>query len=266
MPTRQKLLESLTRFELTTEQVTGVANEDQRPKRGIAARPDKIVQNPYLLFEQDKGDDDSEPIGLETIDQGMWPEGDAALFRSDEAVTHNDERRVRAIACAVLREAADSGDTLLPFETFMRRLHDRFSDKRRCLADREAFWSGQERTFHSGILWLKEQNYPDSWCIDSADAVPSSSSPSPDDELFEDLGADAPSDYDTPPTIKLVALKSVRRQEVEVARIFDGVRKIDDLPSAMPNWRALLTVPPDEGGFGKPQSQREIDAIDEKEK
>ena len=110
MVTRQRLLETLTRFELTTDQVTGVANQDQRAKRGIAARSDRIVDNPYLLYEQDKGDEDSEPIGLETIDHGMWPEGDAALFRSEEAIAHNDQRRVRATSCAVLREAADAGD------------------------------------------------------------------------------------------------------------------------------------------------------------
>ena len=74
----------------------------------------------------------------------------------------NDHRRVRATAVAVLRQAAVAGDTLLPFETFMRRLHDLFPDKRRCLADREAFWSGEDRPFYDAILWMKEEPYPDS--------------------------------------------------------------------------------------------------------
>ena len=265
MATRRRLLETLSRFELTTEQVTGVANEDQRDHRGIAARPDRIVQNPYLLYEQDKGTHDSESIGLETIDHGMWPEGDAALFRSEEAIAHNDQRRVRATACAVLREAADAGDTLLPFDTFMRRVHDRFPDKRRCLADREVFWSGEEREFHNKILWFSEQTYPNSWRIDVPETGKQSFSPLLDDDLVEDLGTDDGHDDGSTPTLKLIALKSVRRQEVEVARIFDGIRKIDDLPSAMPDWRRLLTVPTEDGGFGEPQSQREIDAIDEKE-
>jgi len=69
---------------------------------------------------------------------------------------------VRATAVAVLRQAAVAGDTLLPFETFMRRLHDLFPDKRRCLADREAFWSGEDRPFYDAILWMKEEPYPDS--------------------------------------------------------------------------------------------------------
>ncbi|MCK5749088.1 MAG: AAA family ATPase, partial [Oricola sp.] len=254
---------TLVSFELTTDQVTGVANEDERDARGIAARPEKIVENPYLLFEQDKGADDSEPIGLETIDQGMWPEGDAALFRSGEAIAHNDPRRVRATAVAVLREAADGGDTLLPFETFMRRLHDRFPDKRRCLADREAFWSGEERTFHDAILWLKEEPYPASWRIDDATSGTQNALAEEEDDLAEDLGADSSEDDDAP-TIKLVALKSVRRQEVEIAKIFDGVRPLEDLPPERPNWHALLTGKATQGGFGAPKTQREIDAIDEK--
>jgi hypothetical protein len=107
MPTRHRLLDMLVRFELTTDQVNGVANEDERGARGIAARPEKIIENPYVLFEQDKGDDNSEPIGLETIDQGMWPEGDAALFRSAEAIVHNDLSRTPPVAQWGLRWTDD---------------------------------------------------------------------------------------------------------------------------------------------------------------
>jgi hypothetical protein len=143
MPLRHRLLDTLVRFELTTDQVEGVANEDQREKRGIVARPGRIIENPYVLCEQDRGAEFSEPIALETVDQGMWPEGDAALFRNAGVITHNDPRRIRATAHAVLRDAADAGDSLLPFETFMRRVHEYFPEKRRCLADREAFWGAK---------------------------------------------------------------------------------------------------------------------------
>ena len=264
MPTRHRLLETLAQFELTTDQVTGVANEDMRAKRGIAARPDRIIENPYLLFEQDKGDKHSEPIGIETIDQGMWPEGDAALFRSHESVVHNDHRRVRATGCAVLREAASNGDTLLPFDTFVRRLHEYFPDKRRCLADREAFWYGEERKFHNAILWLKEEEYPQSWLAEHIPAQDDSDSLDPDEDLIEDLGAGLPYEIGTTPTIKLVALKSVRRDEVEVAKVFDGIREVEYLELPMPDWRTLLTLPKEEGGFGEPKTAREVSAINEK--
>src|SRR6478752_98538 len=185
------------------------------------------------------------------------PEGDAALFRRNDAITHNDQRRVRATAVAVLRQAADSGDTLLLFETFMLRLHDRFPGKRQCLADREAFWSGEDRPFYDAILWFKEEPYPDSWRIDNSTDDKVVAATDVDDELAEDLGADE--NEDTTPIIKLIALKSVRRQEVEIAKVFEAVRKLDDLPS-LPDWRALLTDKNTEGGFGPPQTKRESEA------
>ena len=262
MPSRHKLLDMLVRFELTTDQITGVANEDLREKRGIAARADKIVENPYVLYEQDKGEEKSEPIGLETIDQGMWPEGDAALFRKEPPIAHDDQRRVRATACAVLRDAANAGDTLLPYETFMRQVHERFPDKRRCLADREVFWEGEDRKFHDAILWLKEEKYPDSWRI----SVPGSAmGPAPvvEDEFAEDLGAGT-DDEEIAPEIKLVALKSLRRQEVEISKVLEGLGKIDDLPVSPPDWHTLLTRSVEQGGFGAPTTTRETEAIDEK--
>jgi len=264
MPSRHNLLDTLVRFELTTDQVTGVANEDLRDKRGIAARADKIIENPYVLFEQDKGSEKSEPIGLETIDHGMWPEGDAALFRKGPPAAHDDRRRVRATACAVLRQAATDGDTLLPFKTFMRNVHEFFPDKRRCLADREVFWGGEDRKFHDAILWLKEETYPESWRVAEAKPNAAAAVGAVDDELVEDLGAGGPEEDEVAPEIRLVALKSVRRQEVEISKVLDGLGKIDDLPQPPPEWRALLTRSKEEGGFGKPQTPRESDAIEEK--
>lgn len=258
MPSRHNLLSTLVRYELSTDQVRGVANEDLREQRGIVATVPNIIQNPYLLFEQDRGDQYSEPIGLETIDQGMWPEGDAALFSSGQRLPHNDPRRIRATAYAVLREAATEGHTLLPFESFISRIHDYFPEKRRCLVDREAFWSGENRKFYDGILWLKEEPYPESWRLSSVAAETSAI----DDDLIEDLGA-ADDEADSAPTIKLAALKSIRRQEVEISKVVQNVAGLD-LPKTLPDWRLLLTQSSEAGGFGAPTTPRENDAIDEK--
>lgn len=262
LASRHKLLDLLVRFELSTDQVTGIANEDLREQRGVVASVSNIIDNPYLLYEQDRGATDSEPIDLEIIDQGMWPQGDAALFRTGQQTTHDDRRRVRATSHAVLREAANAGDTLLPFETFMRRIHDQFPDPRRCLVDREAFWYGEDRSFYEAILWLKEEPYPESWKVEGLESSFATREPE-DDELVEDLGAKSDDDVDTP-NIKLVALKSIRRQEVAIARVVEKVGAVDDLPSVLPDWQTLLTVPQSQGGFGRPNTPREVDAINEK--
>src|SRR5260370_39365059 len=98
----------------------------------------------------------------------------------------------------------------------MCHLHEHVPDKRRCLADREAFWFGEDRSFYEAILWFKEEPYPDSWRLDSDDVAPKTQDA--DDDLIEDHGAEDEKFTETP-TIKLVALKSVRRQEVEVAKV-----------------------------------------------
>jgi exodeoxyribonuclease V alpha subunit len=55
----------------------------------------------------------------------------------------------------------------------------------------------------------------------------------------------------------------VRRQEVEIAKVLEGIAKVD-LPQPAPDWRALLTRPKDKGGFGEPKTPRENEAIEEK--
>jgi hypothetical protein len=67
-----------------------------------------------------------------------------------------------------------------------------------------------------------------------------------DDDLLEDLGA-SPSDGDPAPEIRLVALKSLRRQEVEIVKVFDGIRKLNEIPDTPPDWKAMLTRCPEEG-------------------
>lgn len=51
---------------------------------------------------------------------------------------------------------------------------------------------------------------------------------------------------------------------MEVAKVFEGVRKLDDLAYSQPDWKALLTDKNTDGGFGPPETERESDAIDEK--
>lgn len=135
---RHDMLSLLTRFELSPAQVHRVANADSREAAGIAATDEQIVANPYLLSEMDQGDGESDVIALDTIDRGMRPEGEAARFVDrDSACSQDDARRVRGVAVAVLKDAAQQGDTLLPFGETMARIAGRFPERRACRPDRD---------------------------------------------------------------------------------------------------------------------------------
>lgn len=151
LKSKHELLATLVRFELDRDQVERVANPDLRLKCGILATEEDIVANPYVLSELDAGTVDSSPIGLETIDHGMAPEGDAALFKPVDTAEPDDRRRVRATAASVLEDAAQAGDTLLPLPVLLDRIAVRFPDRRACRPDRELV-AGQEE-FLRGVLW-----------------------------------------------------------------------------------------------------------------
>ncbi|MBX3358828.1 MAG: ATP-dependent RecD-like DNA helicase [Phycisphaeraceae bacterium] len=135
---RRNLLALLARFELSRAQVERIAKPDLRAACGIAGTEEQIVANAYLLCEQDQGDGESDLVGLETIDRGMRPEGDAAHFLAKEDVCGaDDRRRVRAAAVAVLQTAASDGDTLLPFAETIQRINALFPERRACRPDRD---------------------------------------------------------------------------------------------------------------------------------
>ena len=120
---KRDLLALLVRFELSPAQVARVANPDKRTDSGILASDEDLVANAYLLAEQDQGDGKSDVIALETIDRGMRPEGEAARFFDKDGICQQDDpRRVRGTAVAVLRAAAEQGDTLLPYAETLGRI------------------------------------------------------------------------------------------------------------------------------------------------
>lgn len=156
MPGRWALLSTLVRFELTPAQVQRIADPTARAETGIAATETELVENPYLICELDRGSSDTEVIGLETIDHGMLPNGDAALFVG-EPVESDDPRRVRAVVGAVLKEASAAGDTLLTLEGAFARVRERFPD-RPCRPDAEVF--GSDHSFHQQRLWIALDSDP----------------------------------------------------------------------------------------------------------
>lgn len=136
--TRKDLLVTLCLFDLTKEQVNRVANSSLRRKAGIRATDEEILENPYLLCEQDQGGEDSSPIQFEQIDHGMIPLPDLAKKWGDRVpIPHNDKRRVRALLVNILSAAAQEGDTLLSLQEAFTRVQNLLPEERVCHPDFE---------------------------------------------------------------------------------------------------------------------------------
>lgn len=153
IPSRHDLLKKLTRFELSLDQVKRIADTDGLWKYGISASEAEIVENPYRIAEEDLGAWNSDPVALETIDHGVLPFGDAALFPDDNEASPSDRRRVRAVANAELKLAAESGDTVLTVPDLLDRVANHFPERRKCECDREIF--ANDQSYHGARLWLK---------------------------------------------------------------------------------------------------------------
>ena len=130
------LLQLLMKFEISEKQVEKIINKDSRFKSGITFEAKDIVENPFLISENDKGltDDNGnllfERISLDAIDQAMVP-----LFYSPDKYQLDDDRRIRAIMIEALRSALDNGDTLLSVKEIMEKVRDRFHGERECKPD-----------------------------------------------------------------------------------------------------------------------------------
>jgi exodeoxyribonuclease V alpha subunit len=158
-PVRQELLSTLVRFELSLEQVKRISDPDERRIAGIDFDEAALIANPYLVAESDLGTTESIPVTLDSIDRGMMPSGDAALFiPPEQIVAHDDQRRVRATAVHVLRTAGDEGDTLLSLSDLLERIRARFPKQRACRPDRDLFVA--DAPFYQDRLWLQLDESP----------------------------------------------------------------------------------------------------------
>lgn len=150
LKTRHMLLEHLVRFELTEDQFLDLLSDTDRLRRGISASSAEIIENPYLLSEQDTGTDGSEAIAIETIDQGVRPEGAGRAFGDPWQMAQDDKRRVRAVSHAVLTLAAAEGHTFLPMATLIERVRRFFPQRRECRPDEEVMLGLDD--FHADVL------------------------------------------------------------------------------------------------------------------
>ena len=123
---RRALLKLLSRFALTPAQANRWFDPVKRGQ-GTAAEvsDEEILANPYRMSEVDLGDWNDSPISIGMIDRGLLPESTVAAKHPVPAPStigsRSDARRLRAAIVAILREAAENGDSLLSISETLHR-------------------------------------------------------------------------------------------------------------------------------------------------
>jgi hypothetical protein len=127
-PERRALLKLLARFNLRDSQAIRWYQPTEREKTGITLTDAQILANPYLVYEDDRLQED--PIAFEIVDRGVFP---PVAIRRDFPIPEPslvrealDDRRVRAVMLLTLEEAArDEGHTYLMANWVVQRIRDR---------------------------------------------------------------------------------------------------------------------------------------------
>lgn len=127
LPTeRRTLLQFIARFSLTEDQAKRWFVREERQRQGIDLEDRQILENPYVLYEQDRGRVD--PVAVGTVDRGVFPNRviEERFPGPDPpgSLEPIDPRRVRALASDVLGRAAGEGHSLLPQDWLVSRMRD----------------------------------------------------------------------------------------------------------------------------------------------
>lgn len=153
-PKTRELLSLLIRFDLKKEQVERYVDPRKRTDAGIEADEAAILENAYVLVEQDLGEEGSVPVGFESIDHGMLPDREKLKVLAEVPIARNDRRRVRALLTDTLRTAAKDGDTFLALYDALSRSADPLPESRQIDVDQDRFLD--EATWHSDSIVLPE--------------------------------------------------------------------------------------------------------------
>ena len=123
---RRKLLQLLSRFDLSPEQASLLYVSEERSRAGINLSDRQIVENPYTIFEGTRFIDD--PVSVWTVDRGVFPpEAIRSKFPLPEPSQLDsgiDARRIRALCVQTLENAAASGNTVLPQDRAVLTMRD----------------------------------------------------------------------------------------------------------------------------------------------
>jgi len=120
---RRRLLQLLSRFALGREQASRWFNPAQRAAvTDVRLEDTQILANPYLVAEHDLGEIGKPAVSIGVIDRGLLGDGVKDHGPTPPVDSTHDGRRTRAALVAVLRRAAEQGDSLLSVTEALERL------------------------------------------------------------------------------------------------------------------------------------------------
>ncbi len=129
---RKALFRLLSRFSLSIDQARVLFYENERIKRDIVCSDPDIIENPYIIFEQTRLKQDNLYVSVKKVDRAVFPVASVLekypLEAPSALTSDNDERRVRAIAVAVLENEAINGNTILPCNLMVDKIREMILD------------------------------------------------------------------------------------------------------------------------------------------
>ena len=148
---KKLLLEMLPRFDLTAKQVRGIMSEN-REDVSIMASTEELIENPYIIFEQYRGDDSDDTIPFYKIDNGIIPSPEYGI---EEILDAGSTERLRALCVDELNwiPAHSFGKAETILKSINGRL-DRMSEWKRHIYSMKNF--KVEQDILNGGLYLKK--------------------------------------------------------------------------------------------------------------
>lgn len=122
----RSLAKVLSRFGFSKDICDQLMDADVRAGRGIAGTDEAITRNPYLVCEQDRGDNDGICVSFGSIDRGLCPSDESQrnylVNHALDIAQADDKRRVRAATASALEDAAKNGHTIVPLKVLAKQL------------------------------------------------------------------------------------------------------------------------------------------------
>lgn len=120
---RKHFMRLLSRINVSIDQAKAIFLNENRDALGISFSDKDIIDNPYLLYEKTREKAELYRISIKKVDLAFYPpEFIAKKYPIDKPSAMNssiDRRRIRALAVAMLEQAANEGSTLMPVKNMI---------------------------------------------------------------------------------------------------------------------------------------------------